>query len=209
MDTKTLCLGALTFGEASGYDLRKLMRDCFGHFLDVSYAAIYSALADLHRQGLVECEQVSQQSRPNKKLYRLTASGLGELKQALLKSPGRHRVRSEFLALTFFADYIPADHLQMLVDQRLQEFDAYVEQAEAALDAEPPLPAGIRFAAGYAATVCRAAADYMRNNRQLLNAGSAATGPNSLAGMQAAAHDANPPDNESSGPGDADMERSR
>ncbi|MEX0730177.1 MAG: PadR family transcriptional regulator [Aquisalimonadaceae bacterium] len=169
MDTKTLCLGALTFGEATGYELRKFMQDCFGNFLEVSYAAIYPALADLHRRGLVDCEEVRQQVRPDKKVYRLTPAGREALTAALAKSPGRHRVRSEFLALMFFADHLPSDHLQKVMDERLEEFDFYVEKAETLLREQPDLPPGIRFAAGYAATVCRSAGAYIRANRDLLN----------------------------------------
>lgn len=169
MDTKTLCLGALTFGDATGYELRKIMQDCFGHFLEVSYAAIYPALADLHRQGLVDCEEVRQRTRPDKKVYRLTAAGHEALADALAKSPGRHRVRSEFLALMFFADHLPSGHLQKLVDARLEEFDFYVAQAQTMLEEETRLPPGVRFAAGYALAVCRAAGDYIRTNRYLLD----------------------------------------
>lgn len=169
MDTKSLCLGALTFGAATGYELRKLMQDCFGHFLAVSHAAIYPALAELHRQGLVECEEVRQQSRPDKKVYRLTPAGNEALAVALARSPGRHRIRSEFLALMFFADRLPPDHLQKVVDGRLKEFDVYVEQAEAMLREQPGSPPGVRFAAGYAAAVSRAASDYIRANRGMLD----------------------------------------
>lgn len=169
MDTKTLCLGALTFGEATGYELKKIMQECFGHFLKVSHAAIYPALADLHRQGLVHCEEVRQQTRPDKKVYRLTSAGNEALAVALSRSPGRHRIRSEFLALMFFADRLPHGHLQKVIDQRLQEFDAYAEQAEAVLREQPGMPPGVRFAAGYGAAVCRAAGDYIRANRGLLD----------------------------------------
>lgn len=169
MDTKTLCLGALTFGEASGYDLKKVMRECFGHFLEVSHAAIYPALADLHTQGLVDCREVRQESRPDKRVYRITPAGLSALREALARSPGRHRIRSEFLALMFFADQLPPAHLQHVMDTRLEEFEAYIARAEAMLDTSPPQSPGVRFAAGYAVAVCRAASDYIRSNRQLLD----------------------------------------
>ncbi|MCC5813081.1 MAG: PadR family transcriptional regulator [Ectothiorhodospiraceae bacterium] len=170
MDTKTLCLGALTFGDASGYEIKKCLEDSIGHFLEVSYAAIYPALADLHKQGLVHCQEVRQRTRPDKKMYRLTPAGRQAFAAALLQSQGRHKIRSEFLALVFFAEFLPASHLQRIVDERLTEFDQFVQLAEEwlageGLNAQP----GARFAAGYGLAVFRAARDYVRENRHLLD----------------------------------------
>lgn len=169
MDTRTLCLGALTFGEATGYELKKTMEQSFGHFLDVSYAAIYPALAELHRQGLVDCREVRQRTRPDKKIYRINAAGRDAFRQSLLNSPGRHRLRSEFLALVFFAEFLPPGHIQQVAEARITEFEAVAQQAERLLAEEPDLPPGIRFAAGYGVTICRTAATYIREHRHLLN----------------------------------------
>ena len=43
MDAKTMCLGALMLGDATGYDIRKRVEETFSHFLDVSLGAIYPA----------------------------------------------------------------------------------------------------------------------------------------------------------------------
>jgi len=44
MDTKTLCLGVLTLGDASGYDVRKQLTETFSHFMEISPSGIYPAL---------------------------------------------------------------------------------------------------------------------------------------------------------------------
>ncbi len=170
MDTRTLCLGALTFGEASGYEIKKCLQDSIGHFLEVSYAAIYPALADLHRQGLVHCQEVQQRTRPDKKIYRLTPAGRQAFVAALLQSQGRHKIRSEFLALVFFAEFLPTAHLQRIVEERLADFDSFVKLAQEWLaDEGLSAPPGARFAAGYGLAVSRAARDYIRDNRHLLD----------------------------------------
>ncbi len=138
----------------------------FGHFMKVSYGSIYPALAALLDEGLVECEEISQHSRPDKKAYRLTSAGHEAFRDALLHSPGRHRVRSEFLALLCFADHLPADRLQELLDERECEFHEQITEAENWLledgDAAPP---GMRFSAGFGVALLRAACEYIAEKR--------------------------------------------
>ncbi|MCZ6511637.1 MAG: PadR family transcriptional regulator, partial [Alphaproteobacteria bacterium] len=48
MDTKTLCLGVLTHGDASGYEIKKALEDGpFGHIQEIGFGSIYPALAKL------------------------------------------------------------------------------------------------------------------------------------------------------------------
>ena len=60
MDVKTVCLGILTEGPASGYDLKKEFESTFGHFFAAGYGSIYPALSSLAEQGLVSCEEIAQ-----------------------------------------------------------------------------------------------------------------------------------------------------
>jgi len=50
---KDLCLGVLTFGNASSYDLKKFFQPSFSHFYTAVYGSIYPALAKLTPAGLV------------------------------------------------------------------------------------------------------------------------------------------------------------
>ena len=45
MDVKTVCLGMLTDGPASGYDLKKQFESTFSHFFAAGYGSIYPALS--------------------------------------------------------------------------------------------------------------------------------------------------------------------
>ena len=47
MDVKTVCLGMLSDGEASGYDLKKQFESSFGHFFAAGFGSIYPALSSL------------------------------------------------------------------------------------------------------------------------------------------------------------------
>ena len=42
MDVKTVCLGMLTDGEASGYDLKKEFESSFSHFFAAGYGSSYN-----------------------------------------------------------------------------------------------------------------------------------------------------------------------
>ena len=177
MDTKTLCLGALTLGDATGYDIKKRFEETFGYFMDVSCSAVYPALAELHREGLVTFTKVEQESRPDKKVYRLTDRGRRAFLETIVTEPGRHRVRSEFMILIFFAHLLPPWRLAQLLDERLGEFEKLIACAERWLAEEDgaTAPAGVKFTAGYGMTVMRAACEYIRSNRdKLLDAAASA-----------------------------------
>ena len=55
MDIRTLCLGVLSFGAASGYEIKKRVERSFGSFFDASFGSIYPALNGLTRDGFVSC----------------------------------------------------------------------------------------------------------------------------------------------------------
>jgi DNA-binding PadR family transcriptional regulator len=174
MDTKSLCLGVLTLGDASGYDIRKRLAEQFGYFMDVSPSAIYPALATLHREGAVALTRVPRDDRPDKKMYSVTESGRRQFLDALLSAPARHRVRSEFMILLFFSHLLPAWRLQQIVEERLQEFDRLIELTGAWLETEgQEAPTGVQFTAGYGLAVMRAARDYIQSHRQRLSGASA------------------------------------
>jgi hypothetical protein len=56
MDVKTLCLGVLTEGNKSGYEIKRCFEEAFSHFFVAGFGSIYPALAELSRAGLVTCE---------------------------------------------------------------------------------------------------------------------------------------------------------
>ena len=70
MDVKTVCLGMLTEGPASGYDLKKAIRvDVQLTFFAAGYGSIYPALSTLSESGLVDCEEIPQEGKPDRKVY--------------------------------------------------------------------------------------------------------------------------------------------
>jgi PadR family transcriptional regulator AphA len=168
METKTLCLGALCLGDETGYDIKKRFEEGFGHFLDVAPSGIYRALSELEASGSVVAERVVQEGRPNKKVYRLTEQGRSEFVAAMIASPARHRVRSEFLFVMIFAHMLPRAVIEAAIDRQLGEIDALIAHAESCLmDIGCDAPPGGRFVASHGLDMLRAQRESLLRNRAL------------------------------------------
>jgi PadR family transcriptional regulator AphA len=60
MDVRTICLGILTRGDATGYEIKKLFEDDgYQHFVEASFGSIYPALNRLTEEGLVSVRQAA------------------------------------------------------------------------------------------------------------------------------------------------------
>ena len=165
MDVKTLCLGALTEGDKSGYEIKRCFEAAFSHFFVAGFGSIYPALAELSRSGLVSCENVEQEGRPDKKVYSLTPAGERSLVEELLITPPRHKVRSEFLVLMYFAHLLPPTRLAAIIDERIAEWELAVAEIEACATSDVHASPGMRFAAGYGRAVISAALAYLRGHK--------------------------------------------
>lgn len=66
MNVKTLCLAILSFGEATGYDIRKRAAEGpLSYFIESSFGSIYPALHRLRHEGLVERRREARLGRPS------------------------------------------------------------------------------------------------------------------------------------------------
>ena len=168
MDTKTLCLGIISRGAASGYEIKKAFEEGgMNHIYHTSYGSIYPALTALTREGLVDCAEMAQEKRPDKKVYTITAAGRAALEKALSEPPADDKFRSDFLFILFFAHFVPPARIAMLIDQRI----AWYEDCLA--DMNTPghcrhTTAGETFVHNLGVAVYRSAADYLKANRQVL-----------------------------------------
>lgn len=171
MDVKTICLGLLTFEDASGYDLKKQLEGSFNHFYSAGFGSIYPALAQLAESGLVECNEVSEEGRPAKKLYRITEQGRAAFLETLQNNstPG-HKLRSEFLAMMYFAQLMEPGQIRAILDHRLEELDRKLDLLGEFEESDwRQWPAGPRFVCGFGKAVMKAAREYVAENRQLLS----------------------------------------
>lgn len=171
MDVKTVCLGMLTSGPATGYDLKKFFESSFGHFFPAGYGSIYPALSSLAEQGLVQCEEIAQEGKPDRKVYSITEAGEQELATALDNRTPAHRIRSEFLATLFFAHLMSNEQIDAVLDNRCQEVDALLELlADLDFSDASCWPPGARFVAGFGVAMAEACKKYIAENRHTLEA---------------------------------------
>ena len=176
MNVKELCLGALTFGDASGYDLKKFFEQTFSHFCVAGFGSIYPALAELTAAGLVTCTDEHQQGKPDRRVYSLTNSGHAAFVKTLEVTEPQHKVKSDFLLILYFAHLLPPERLNQVLDERIAQLDRQLEliqqhqadpqtcQSDSPVTGE--LPIGAELVHGFGAAIMTAARDYLHNNRK-------------------------------------------
>ena len=96
-------LGLISFGEMSGYDLKRFADQSIHYFYwSPAVSQIYSELRRLKSMGFVTERRVEQQTRPDKRLYRITLSGREELQRWLDDPDVDQDVRKSKLLLKLF-----------------------------------------------------------------------------------------------------------
>ena len=178
MDIKTLCLGVLSLGEASGYEIKKFFEDGFSHFYVAGFGSIYPALAQLTRDGLVTCSDIQQERRPAKKVYRITEAGASLFQRELMQTHPTHKVRSDFLLQLIFAPFLSEERLEEVMALRMADIRAELEHIQNCSQREE-VPASAQFAKGYAQAVLQAGLDYIEEHREQILAAQQQTDPTS------------------------------
>lgn len=173
MNVKELCLGALTFGDASGYDLKKFFEQTFNHFCVAGFGSIYPALAELTAEGLVTCSDEAQHGKPDRRVYRITASGRAAFLKDLETAEPQHKVKSDFLLMMYFAHLLSPERVNEVIDARISALDkqlALIEDAQAKAAAACQQAVGAEFVHGFGTAVMTAARDYLKSQRHQLAA---------------------------------------
>ena len=165
MDVKTVCLGMLTDGEASGYDLKKYFESSFGHFFAAGFGSIYPALASLAEKKMVSCKCVPQDGKPDRKVYSITEAGRKHLRTELDKPNPTHKIRSEFLATLCFAHLMDADQVKNVLDNRVAEIEEYEKLFdEFEHECMKETPNGMYFTLGIGRAIMQAMKQYIQEN---------------------------------------------
>ena len=168
MDIRTLCLGILSLGDTTGYDIKKMVAEgAFSFFSEASYGSIYPALTKLTDEGLVECRTEAQENRPDKKVYSLTKTGRAALEQSLVNAPKPDRNRSEYLAALLFAEAVSPARITTLIKDRINHHDDQIAMLERLLEGEDGNAA--RFVLRYGIAMQQAAKKFLEDNGTALN----------------------------------------
>lgn len=164
MDLKTLCLGALCLGDASGYDIKKLFESALNHFHHASFGSIYPALKNLEQEGMVHCRVERGTRHPDRKLFSVTDAGRRAFVQALESAEPAEQLRSEFLVMLFFAHLLPTESLAAKLDKVERRYEAELEYLER-LGRDSETTAGISLTIDLGIAVYRARLETLRARR--------------------------------------------
>ncbi len=167
MDVKTLCLGVLMLGQASGYEIKKHFEEGpFACFHATGFGSIYPALNALKAEGAVTCTEMEQKGRPAKKVYSITDRGREALRRALSKEPAPDSFRSEAIFMMFFGDMLDQGHLRHVYDDYIALYRARADRM--ARQEMTNCSTSRRFVHGMGLAIYRASLAYMEENRDLL-----------------------------------------
>jgi DNA-binding PadR family transcriptional regulator len=97
-----IILGLLGTRPMSGYDIKQAFDRALASYWNAGNSQIYTTLKSLSHEKLVEAEVIVQKSRPNRKVYRLTAAGQAELDRWLHTEVPERFSKDDFLTKLFF-----------------------------------------------------------------------------------------------------------
>lgn len=170
MDVRTVCLGLLTRGEATGYEIKKQFEEGgYRHFAGASFGSIYPALGRLTAEGLVSVRDELQDKRPDRKVYSITEAGRARFLEALMRPPKGDRHRSPFAFAMLFSHLLPESRVRDLLDAYIAEKECVLTRMETG--SARAANAGEQFVNGLARATHAAMLGYLRAQRgRLTNA---------------------------------------
>ena len=90
-------LALLAKEPAHGYELKSRLEQMFGAaYPSPNIGQVYLTLQRLEKAGLVRGQDVTQATRPNKRVYELTAAGREEVTEWLQSASDGPRIRDDF-----------------------------------------------------------------------------------------------------------------
>ncbi|ESR24606.1 PadR family transcriptional regulator [Lutibaculum baratangense] len=172
MNVRTLCLAILSFGDATGYEIRKhSVEGNFSYFVDASFGAIYPALNRLTEDGLVTVRDELQAGKPARRVYSITPEGRRALMDALMQEPGLDSFKSPFLLVAMFASVLPREHVTRAIDCREAALERTLSSLSECLGEVKGCGAGgSEWILRYGIAVHQASLDHLRVNRAELEA---------------------------------------
>lgn len=172
MDVRTICLGILTRGDATGYEIKNLFQDDgYQHFVEASFGSIYPALNRLTEEGLVSVREEAQEKRPDRKVYSITQAGRNAFLASLLKPLPEDRHRSPFVFAMLFSDLLPQTRVASMIDAYRGEIEIKLAQLNEG-NTKPKSP-GEEFAKGFGRAIYVAMLEFLKEQRAKFEAAEA------------------------------------
>lgn len=151
----------------TGYDIRKHVQDMLRAVTNASYGTLYPTLHKLLDEGAVQMEEIEQEGRPAKKVYRITEVGRAELGGWLKEPPAADNIKREFLLKLYFAKDLPITELQKLLAERRDATQARLDHLYA--EREALQDSRQRWILDYSLSLCRAEMDWLQQLEQQID----------------------------------------
>ena len=166
MDVRAICLGILTRGPATGYEIKKLFDDDgYQHFVEASFGSIYPALTRLTAEGFVSVREEAQDKRPDRKVYSITPAGRTAFIASLMKPLPEDRHRSPFAFAMLFSHLMPPPRVVEMIDSYIVQSEAKLAQIEDNEKKDEPHTEGERFVLGLGRTIYESMLNFLRSHR--------------------------------------------
>ncbi|MFC4597618.1 PadR family transcriptional regulator [Cohnella hongkongensis] len=113
-------LSLLSYSSLSGYDLTQRIQP----FWPAKHSQIYPLLARLEEKGMVVCELVQQNDKPDKKVYSLQEKGFDALREWLTVPASDPVMRDELMLKAFCVSFVDPSVSRKLFTARLEHYRA-------------------------------------------------------------------------------------
>ena len=116
-------LALLARQPAHGYELKQAFENAFGPLWPpLNAGQIYTTLARLERDGLVQGHDVPQEGRPDKRVYELTPQGRQALQVWMAESTTGPRLKDEFFMKVILARLSGVGEPAALIERQLRQY---------------------------------------------------------------------------------------
>jgi DNA-binding PadR family transcriptional regulator len=126
--TEFAVLGLLSFGERSGYEMKKAAERGVGYVWTAAKSHIYAVLPRLVEGGYATTRRVTQERRPDKQVYKITRKGERAFKEWLEAPITERGARSPFLLKVFFGGLMSKEALVAHIERRRAEVVQTLEE---------------------------------------------------------------------------------
>jgi PadR family transcriptional regulator, regulatory protein AphA len=167
MDLSTICLGLLHEQPMTGYALQRRVASALGHFQHASLGALYPALGKLEAGEFVTSSRTGSEGL-GKRMYAVTAKGRHIFDSRLGEASSVENFRSSFLSAMYFADRLPTDEIERLIDERLADHRA--ERRRLLALPISAMSEGQRFTIRYVLAMRSAAIDFLHGEGRAIAA---------------------------------------
>ena len=105
----------------TGYELKQFFDSSVQHFWNAELSQIYPTLKSLEELRYVDKHIQVQESRPNRKIYELTASGRDEFERWVRAPQAPGDLRDPFMIKLFFGSELPLEDMLVLLRRQMEE----------------------------------------------------------------------------------------